>query len=497
MMLPLDAFQDGVAPEPGGRPRRRIGRRVLVWIVGTACLGAAVALIVVTTTPAGTPGRTRGGRLATTLTASVAASAPTVQAVTLPVDVAGVVGDNTPLTITAEIAGPISAIDIRAGQHVSAGQAVARLTDVQGLAAKQAQAQAALAQAQAALDEATAPAAAPQAVAQAQAQVDAAQSALQSAQAKQQADEAAARAAAQSPPTAPRPAPSSGRSPVGPATQPPSQQQLSADALAVDAARRQLQSAQRALSTAQHPPAVSSGQVSAAQAAVGAAQSGVDAATAAINQLTVIAPAGGTVAEVSARVGDYATPGQPIAQLAGNASIVSAQVPPMIARQLTGHVGAAASIRLAIPDPPPAVAAHLNFVMPAADLQTQQTLITLSAPAGTLTPGQPVTATIRVPLGRQRTVPSSAISYLDGAAGVYALTAVLDPTRLGINLPSSLPAGTRIATATFTPVTILATVGGRSAIRAALPTGTQIVTTGETLLSTGQRVAVLPAPASR
>lgn len=461
MISPLDAFPDAVASEPAGGPRRR------------------------------------AGRLAATLTPTVAASAPTVQAVTLAVDVSGIVGDTTPITISPELPGPISELDISAGEQVSVGQVVARLTDTQGLAAKQAQAKAALAQAQAALDDVTTPPAQPQAVAQAQAGVDSAQSALQSARAKQQADEASARAVSQSPPSASRSAPSSRRTLVGPASQAPSQQQLGADAQAVAAAQRHLKSAQRALSTAQHPPAASSNQVSAAQSAVSAAQSGLDAAGAAMSQLAVVAPASGKVAAVNERVGDYATPGQPIAQLAGSASIVTAQVPPMVAQRLTGRIGATASIRLAIPDPPPAVGGRVSFVSPAADLQTQQTQITLTAPSGTFTPGQPVSATIRVPLGRQTTVPSGAISYVDGVAGVYALTAVLDPARLGISLPSSVPSGTRIATATFTAVIVLATVGSRSAIRAALPVGTQIVTTGATSLSSGQRVAVLPASTPR
>jgi multidrug efflux pump subunit AcrA (membrane-fusion protein) len=465
-------------------------RRLAVWLVGAAGLAAAVALIVITTAPAGTSSRGGGGRLAKSVSGSVAGSAPAAQSVTLPVDISGVVGDDTPVTITPQIPGPISELDIRAGQRVTAGQVVARMTDTQGLSAKQAQAKATLAQAQAALDTATAPPPQPQAVAQAQ--VDAAQSALRSAQATQQADEVAARAASQQPP-----APSSRRSPVGRASQPPSQQQLAADTQAVTAAQRQLRSAQRALSASQHPPAASSNQVSAAQSAVSAAQSGVDAANAAMNQLTVTAPAGGTVAAVMQRVGDYATPGQPIAQLAGDADVITAQVPPMVARQLTGQIGAAASVRLAIPDPPPAVAAHLSFVAPAADLTTQQTTVTMAAPAGTLIPGQPVTATIRVPLGRQTTVPSNAISYVNGVAGVYALTGVLDPSRLGINLPPSVPAGSLVATAAFTPVSVLATVGGRSAIRGALPTGAQVVTTGQTSLSSGQRVAVLPTVAAR
>jgi multidrug efflux pump subunit AcrA (membrane-fusion protein) len=417
--------------------------------------------------------------LAATITASVAASSPTIRTMTMPVDVAGVVGEDTPVTITPAIPGPITEIDIHAGQHVQAGQVVARLSDTQGLAAKQAQARAALTLAQSTLDTATSPPSQPQAVAQAQSQVDAAQTALASARAKQQADEAAARM------------PSTSRAPSV------SQQQLDADAQAVAAAQRQLASAQRYLSAVQHPPAAPGSQVSAAQSAVDAAQSGLDAADAAVAQLTITAPDSGTVAVVNQRAGDYASPGTPLARMAGSATIVTANVPPMVAHQLTGHIGADASIRLAIPDPPAPVTAHLSFVAPAADPQTQQTSVTLTAAAGALTPGEPVTATIRVSLGRQVTVPSSAVSYVDGSAGVYALTGVLDPDRLGISLPPTIPAGTRIGTATFTPVTVVATVDGRSAIRSALPTGAQIVTTGQTSLSSGQRVAVLPAPTAR
>jgi multidrug efflux pump subunit AcrA (membrane-fusion protein) len=471
---------------------RSHGRPVAVWTVGALALAGAVTLVVITTAPPATSNRTRGGRLAATITASVSASSPTISSMTMPVEVSGIVGEDKAVTITPQIAGPISELDLHAGQHVQAGQVVARLSDTQGLAAKEAQADAAIAQAQAALDTATAPSAQPQSVAQAQSQVDAAQTALESAEAKQQADEAAARAASSAPTTRTSP-----RASAGPTNQAPSPQQLTADANAVAAAQRQLASAQRFLAAAQHPAAAPSGQVSAAQSAVDAAQSGVDAANAALHQLSVTAPDTGTVAEVSERVGDYAAPGTPLARLTGNAGVITAQVPPMIAQRLAGHVGADSTIRLAIPDPPAAVKAHLSFVAPAADPQTQQTTITLATGSRALTPGEPVTAIISVPLGRQTTVPSGAVSYVNGAAGVYALVGVLDPARLGISLPSTIPDGTLIATATFTPVTVLATVGGRSAIRAALPSGAQIVTTGQTSISSGQRVAVLPALTAR
>jgi multidrug efflux pump subunit AcrA (membrane-fusion protein) len=507
MISPLDAFPDAHDDGRGAaRKRRRVGsrrfaRRAGAWSVGVLGLAAVVALIVVTTAPASPPRRSGLGRIASTVTASVGASSPAIRSLTVPIEVSGVVGEDTALTITPSIAGPVTAIDMHAGQHVQAGQVVARLSDTQGLVAKQAQAQAALAQAQSTLDTATAPPAQPQAVAQAQSQVDAAQTALQSAQARQQADEAAVKAAQATPlPASPPRSQPAGRSPrsAGPApSQPPSQQQLAADAGAVSAAQRQLTTAQNYLSAVQHPAAASSSQVSAAQSAVDAAQSGVDAANAAVNGLTVTAPATGTIADVVAHVGDYASPTAPLARLAGSASVVTAHVPPMIAQQLAGHVGADSAIRLAVPEPSGEVKAHLSFVAPAADLQTQQTTITLSAESGTLTPGEPVTATISVALGRQTTVPGGAVSYVNGAAGVYVLTGVLDPALLGIKLPSTIPAGTRIATATFTHVSVLATVEGRSAIRGALPTGAQVVTTGQTSIGDGQRVAVLPVPSTR
>ena len=463
---------------------RRIGRRVVAWTVGTFALAGAVTLVVITTAPSGAPRQTRGGRLASTVTASVSASAPKTESMTTPVVVSGVVGEAVALTITPQIQGPLASIDIHPGERVSAGQVVARLSDTQGLAAKEAQAQAALAQAQSALDEATSPTSQPQTVAQAQNQVDAAQTALQSARLKEQADEAAASAAATA-------TPSRGSS------QAPSQQQRSADAAAVTAAQRQLGSAERYLAAVQNPSAAPSSQVSAAQSAVDAAQSGVDAADTALGELKVTSPASGVVAEVDARAGDAVSPAAPVARLAGSSSVVTARVAPMVAAQLAGHVGARASISLAVPSPPTAVKAHLGFVAPAADLQTQQTEVTLSADGGSLTPGAPVTATINVPLGRRLTVAASAISYVNGAAGVYVLTGLLDPTVLGIALPATVPAGSQIGTATFTRVTVLATVNGRSAIRGALPSGAQIITSGQTSLSTGQRVAVLPLPTAR
>jgi multidrug efflux pump subunit AcrA (membrane-fusion protein) len=497
MNSPLDAFPDAGVDEPARAPRARartgrISRRVATWSIGTLVLAGVITLVVLTTVPPGGPGKSGGGKLAGSITASVSAGAATTQSVTTRVVVAGTVGAPAPPNITPQVAGPIASIAIHPGEPVRAGQVVARLSDTQGLAAKQAQAQAALAQAQSALDTAASPQAQPQAVAQAQNQVDAAQTALRTAQQKQQADEAAAGRAASPPATRANRTPS-----AGPSTAPPSHQQLSADADAVAAAQRQLRSAQSYLSAVAHPSSAPSTQLSAAQSAVTAAQAAVDAATAAVAQLNVTAQVDGTIAEVSAQVGDPASPNTPIAVLAGNASIVSARVPPMVAHQLAGHIGADGSIRLAVPDPPPAIKAHLSFVAPAADAQTQQTDITLSADSGSLAPGEPVTATVNVALGRRVTVPSGAVSYVNGAPGVYALTGLFDPAALGLRLPAALPAGSQVGTATFTPVNIIATTGGRTAIEGGLPAKTRIVTTGQNSISTGQRVAVLPAPTGR
>lgn len=471
--------------------------RVISWLAGLAVLAGLIVAVVVSTAPAGTPTKgVQARKLVAGITATVSASPPATQSVSEQVQVSGLAGDATPLVITPQTTGPITSLSIAPGDHVTAGQVVATLGDTQGLAAKQAQAQAALAQAQAALDQASSPAAQPAQVAQAQSQLGAAQTALASAQAKLQADQDAASRSSTPASTGPI-GPGRGTDTKTPAAQASAsvQAQLQADQQAVDSAQRQLSSAQSYLSSVQHPAALPSDQVDAAQSAVSADQAAVTAATTALDQLKVTAPVGGTIASISAQVGGSVSPTTPIAQLAGSSEQVSATVPPTVAAQLTGHVGATASISLAVPNPPAATHGTLGFVAPSANPQTQQTDITLdiTGSPGGLAPGAPVTAAITVPLGKQTTVPAQAVSYVDGDAGVYVLANVLDPSVLGITLPATIPAGTQVATTRFTPVTVLATVGADTAIRAALPKDATVVSTGQTSVSDGQRVAVLPS----
>ena len=480
-------------------------RRVITWLVGLSVLAGVIVAVAATTTPRAAANRGAGARRLTAgITATVSAYTPGTRSVSEQIRVSGVVGDATPLTITPQTTGPIASLSIAPGDHVTAGQVVATLGDTQGLAAKQAQAKAALAQAQATLDQADAPAAQPAQVAQAQSQVDAAQTALASAQAKLQADQDAASrpsTPATSAPALPGRRAAASQSPASKTSSPASiasaseQAQIETDRQAVDSAQRQLSSAQSYLASVQHPAALPSNQIDAAQSAVNADQAAVDAATTALDQLKVSAAVSGTVASVYAQLGGSVSPATPIAELAGSSEQVSATVPPAVAAQLSGHVGATASISLAVPNPPAAGHGTLAFVAPSANPQTQQTDITLDSTgsAAGLTPGSPVTATITVPLGRQTTIPAQAVSYVDGKAGVYVLADVLDPSALGVTLPATIPAGTLVATTRFTPVTVLAIVGADAAVRAALPKSATVVSTGQTSVNDGQRVAVLPS----
>ena len=435
-------------------------RRAVTWAAGSLALVGAALLVLITTEPT-RPSGGGNGRLSA-IAGSVAAATPAVRTINVPVTFAGVVGAAEPLAVYPQVAGPIAEIDVAPGQKVTAGQVVARLSDTQGLAAKRSQARAALDQAQVTLDDATSPAPSPPAVTQARAQVSAAQTDLQDALDRQQRD---ARA---------------------------TPDQRRADAQSVAAARQRLASAQDALDAAQHPEPAPADRISAARSAVDAARSTLDAADGALAQLTVTTPAGGTIASIAQHVGETAAPNAPLAQLAGSAHVVSAHVSPAAARQLTGHLGAAASVTLAVANPPPATHGHLGFVAPDADPRTQQTSVTLRVAGGTLRPGEPVTATVTVPLGRRTTVPTGAIAYVDGDPGVYVLTDVLDPARLGITLPATVPDGAQIATARFRRVFVVATVSGRTAIRSGLPSHAQVVTTGQTAIDDGARVAVLP-----
>lgn len=460
--------EDEILPAPRPAGRGRILRRVLAWSAGVIVLALVVGIVIFTTKPP--PTRGGGNRLTAGISGTVSASPVARHTVSTSVSINGTVGSG-PTQVTAAVSAPLATIAVHEGDHVRAGDVIATLTDVQGLAAQHAQAKASLAQAQSQLDTATAPPSSAQTVAQAQSQVDAAQTAVESAQASVDADQQAANV------------------PGAPAS---AESQLTKDQDTLKAAKRQLSSAQSYLDAVKHPASAPQDQVDAASSAVTAAQDAVNATAEALDQLTVRAPADGTVTDITAQVGQTVTPTTPIAEISGSASTVTAVVSPQVAHQLRSADQPKASVRLAVSTGGHTAHGHVSYVAAAADPQTHQTDITIDIHGGNFAPGDPVHITVDLPLGRQTVVPSQSVVYDGGKAGVYVLTGILDPARIGVTLPASVPRGTRVATVVFTPVTVLAVDGNQTAVDAHLSGESQIVTTGQTSVTDHARVGVLP-----
>ena len=481
------AGRSGADPEPtlrhaSRRPQRRdsrtgrSGRRrpPPAGIAAAALAVVVLAAFLVTflsTSGSGTQTTSKAKGLLASIAGTVAVgqveSAPMTSQLTLTGTVGSVEG---PVSITPQATGTVLSLSVAAGQNVAAGQAVAQLSDIQGVQAKQAAAQAQLAQAQAALADAQSPTSQPATVAQAQDQVASAQAALADAQAKQTADEKASASA----------------------------EQLSEDAAAVTEAQSQLTAAQQALSAAENPAGASPGVIQGDQAAVSAAQDNLTAANQAVTQLTVTSPVAGAVAQILVPVGGYASPTTPIATLAGDTETLTAQASPMATAMLAGKVGAVATAALAIPGAMSAVTATLSSVAPSADPTTQQTAVSFVTGAA-LQSNAPVTITVDLPQPSSPAVPSDAV-VTDGAQqGIYVVTGILNPTALGVKLPSSVPKGTELGTATFTPVTTGASVNGTTQIISRATSGETIVVTGQTTLSSRsgpQKVAILASATS-
>ena len=280
------------------RRRGRLGAGIAAAVLAVAVL-AAFAVTFATTSPASSQAKTGSGKRLAGITATVAAGTVKDRSLRTQLTLAGTVGSASGAAqIAPQTPGTVTSLKVSAGQHVSAGQVVAQLSDTQGLHAKQAAAQGQLAQAQAALDGAEHPQSQPSSVAQAKTQLAEAKSALAEAQhpqsqaasvaqAKTQLAEAKdALAQAQHPQSSATSVAqaqeqvASAQTAVDDAEQKQSDDeaakasaaQLSQDATTVSDAQSQLSAAQQALTTVENPPPASPQVITADETAVSAAQ---------------------------------------------------------------------------------------------------------------------------------------------------------------------------------------------------------------------------------
>lgn len=150
------AGSDGSARRGNDTPSRH-----RIATLGAAVLAVAVlaAFLLTVLGTSGPQGQTKAkGRLQGAIAATVGADRVSDRTLTSQLTLTGTVGSpNGAVSITAQTPGTVTSLSISAGQTVTAGQVVAKLSDTQGLGAKQAAAEAQLAQAQSALAQAQSP----------------------------------------------------------------------------------------------------------------------------------------------------------------------------------------------------------------------------------------------------------------------------------------------------------------------------------------------------
>ncbi len=423
---------------PVGGPGGGRGRRL------TSSAAKVVAAVVLAVVAAGAGTAYAVGRGHHRHKAQGARGAPnTVQVATAASGVAvselslsGTVSSAQSITVVPGVAGQVASVAVAVGQAVQAGQVLMRVANPV-LEAQLTEAQAAVATAQAKVAAAAA-GPSPQAVAVAQAEVAKAQVALQ--------------AAEQAPGGGSQAGSSSGGS--------------SQAAAAVGEAQAALALAQAQAAQAEAPPAAST--LAPLQAAVTQASDAEAVVDAQVAQEAVTAPFAGTVASLSAVVGEQVTPTSTLLSLDGAG--ISVQAP--VAEQDLGLVRSGETASISQPDGSASVPASVSEVAPAANPSSLTFSVTLTpdASATWLAPGEAVTASVvtsRTP--GAVLVPSSAVVSINGHPQVFVVHAGHT-----VGLVDVTPG---ISDGTTTAVT-------------GLGAGSEVVTLGQTYLAPGDRVRV-------
>ena len=209
--------------------------------------------------------------------------------------------------------------------------------------------------------------------------------------------------------------------------------------------------------------------------------------------MTLTAPFDGQVTQLNVVVGSTVTTGSTVAEVSGSGLEVHANAGPMQIQDIGGHLGASATVALAVPGTPGPLSARLAGVAPTANPTSQQTAVVLAFTSGTgaMQAGEPVTVTVEIPRGQGVVVPSDAVVYPDGTPAVYQVVNAIDPTKLGVSLPANLPAGLLVGVVKLTPVHLGVHSGDEQQVTQGIGAGALVVTQGQTNLVDGVRVAIL------
>jgi len=207
---------------------------------------------------------------------------------------------------------------------------------------------------------------------------------------------------------------------------------------------------------------------------------------------TLTAPFDGRVTKLEVVDGSSVSASTVVATVSGHGLEVRADAPPAEATQLTNKTGARATVRPAVPGSSTEIAARMSSLAPAAEAASGQTpvVLTFTADATALKPGDPVSADILLPTGKGVVVPADAVVYPDGNASVFVIDNQIDPQALGLQLPANLPPGIKIGRVTATPVQLGVRAGDDQQVTG-VDAGAVVVASGQSSLVDGARVAIL------
>jgi RND family efflux transporter MFP subunit len=252
---------------------------------------------------------------------------------------------------------------------------------------------------------------------------------------------------------------------------------------AATTAQENLHSAQRNLTAYEHLDPAAQAQIVQTRAQLVAAQSQLDIAKRNLAALTVTSPVAGTVTSVPLLVGATVTSSSVIAQIDSGGFEAKASAEAAVAGALQTHP---ATPVIVTETGMPRITARLRAVSPTTDTASDQTnvMFTLVPDKKTIVrPGATVGIDVTLPPGRGLVVPASAVVNDGPDTVVYAVS----PARAaGSAAPS--------ATAHRVKVTLVTADAAHALVEGAgLESGTPVVVTGQTQLTDGTRVVVLPA----
>jgi RND family efflux transporter MFP subunit len=251
---------------------------------------------------------------------------------------------------------------------------------------------------------------------------------------------------------------------------------------AVTTAQETLHSAQRNLTAYENLDPAAQAQIVQTRAQLAAAQIQFDVATRNLAALTVTSPVAGTITSVPLLVGATVTTSSVIAQIDSGGFEAKASADAAVAGALQTHPVTPVTVT---GTGMPRITARLRAVSPTTDTASDQTNVTFTLAPDKKTivrPGATVGIDVTLPPGRGLVVPASTVLNDGPDTVVYTVSA----RSAGTAAPS--------ATAHRVKVTLVSADATHAlVVGPGLTSGTQVVVTGQTQLTDGTTVVVLPA----